>query len=125
MIYNLRVVSICGGCTSLPSRAMSTVGGDSQETHVTIASERIRAEVIDIPDFVENSKDDVPFPIISFNCKKVPADQACKEAIEKIQSGQGHWGKTDITVTDNKTRAFQLSCFALSCVSMWQALRVC
>ena len=89
---------------------MSTMGGDSQEAHITIASERIPAKVIDIRELVENLNDAVPSPIISFNCKKVPADQACKEAIEYIQSGQGHWGRTDITVTNEKTRDFQLSC---------------
>ena len=104
---------------------MATAGDENRDAHITIDSERTPAEVIDIRELVDNAKDFAPFPIIAFNCKKVPTDQACKEAVEFVESGNGNWAKTDITITDDKKREFQLSRLALSCVAMWQALRVC
>ena len=63
---------------------MATVGGEGREVHITLDSERTPTEVIDIRELVDNANNFIPFPIISFNCKKVPTDQACKEATEFV-----------------------------------------
>ena len=81
---------------------MATVGGESWEAHITVDSERTLAKDIDICELVDNANDVVPFPFISFNCKKVPTDQACKEATEFVLGGNGNWAKTDIPITDDK-----------------------
>ena len=83
---------------------MATAWGKRREAHITIDSERTRYEVNTIRELVDNANDVVPFPIISFNCKKVPTDQACKEATEFVQGGNGNWAKIDITITDDKKK---------------------
>ena len=46
------------------------MGGESQESHVTIDDERTPADFIDIRELVDSANEIVPFPIISFNRKK-------------------------------------------------------
>ena len=58
-----------------------------------IDSERTTTEVIDNRELVDNANAFVPFPIISFNYEKVPANQACKEATEFVQGGNGNRAK--------------------------------
>ena len=78
------------------------MGDASREAHITIDSERIPDDTTGIRKLVENGNDVVPFPVIPFNCKKVPTDQACKEATEFVLGGNGNWAKTDIPITDDK-----------------------
>ena len=107
MIFNTRNIHLndidtCNICTLFPDLDVATVGGESREAHITIDSERTTAKVIDIRELIDNANNFVPFPVISFNCKKVPIDQACKEATEFVQGGNGNWAMADITTTNDK-----------------------
>ena len=57
---------------------VATMGGDSQETLITIASERTPAEFVGIRELVDNANDFSTFPIISFNFKKVPVTKLAR-----------------------------------------------
>ena len=73
-----KYIFTCNICTSLPNLAMATAGGESRDAHITIDSERTPAKVIDIRELVENAKDFLPFPVVSFSCKKVPVTKLAR-----------------------------------------------
>ena len=90
---------------------VSVISGESREALITIDSERTPTKVSDIREIVDNTKNVVPSSIISFTCQNVPTDQACKDAMEFVQGGNGNWAKTGITmIADKKTEDAWFTC---------------
>jgi hypothetical protein len=78
--------------------------------------EDIPLEVPDSPNAVASSslglidlvaKD---FEKVWYYNKLVPVDQAYKQAVRAVEVGKGNWGRTNVTLLDEATSKFNLSC---------------